>query len=177
MNIINQTASLNGSEVEQGLSMAGEVRVDYVLIPVRVLLSSSTDIAWATNVTPKEMTFNSSGVQYFTADVFIPPRTYNRTATLTVKGNATISGLPADTSSDTATIAVNGPGGGDGPNIPVVPPPKGESASVLVPNLPVITAAVSAVVVASTAAIFWMWKARRLKKEGAAGRKLDRGNG
>jgi hypothetical protein len=171
VNIINQTASLNGNSSEQGISLAGEVRVDYVLFAVRVTLSSSTDIAWATNVTPREMTFDSSGVQYFMADVSIPAGTYNRTATLTVKGNATVSGVPADTSSDTATIVVNGPGEGTGPVIPVISPPKGGGSSVIVPNLPLVTATVSAVVVASTAGIFWIWKARRLRKGGAIGKK------
>ena len=176
VNMINQTAVLNGSSSEQGVSLSGEVRVDYVLIPVHVVLSSSTDMAWATNVTPREMTFNSSGLQYFNADVSIPAGIYNRTATLTVKGNATISGIPADTSSDTATIAVNGPGEGTQPEIPVVPPPKGGGASVVIPNLPLITATVSAIVVASTALVFWRWKSRRLKTDAAAKEKPSRGN-
>jgi hypothetical protein len=175
VNIINQTAVLNGSSSEQGVSLSGEVKVDYViLVAVRVVLSSSTDVDWATNVTPKEMTFNSSGLQYFVIDVIVPASIYNRTATLTIKGNATIEGIPADTSSDTATIVVNGPGEGTGPVIPVIPHPKGGGSTVIVPNLPLITATVSAVVVASTAAIFWIWKARRLGKEGATGKK--RGN-
>jgi len=176
VNMINQTATLNGSSSEQGVSLSGEVRVDYVLIPVHVVLSSSTDIAWATNVTPKEMTFNSSGLQYFNADVSIPAGIYNRTATLTVKGNATISGIPADTSSDTATIAVNGPGEGTQPEIPVVPPPKGGGASVVIPNLPLITTAVSAAVVASTALVFWRWKSRRLKTDVAAKKRPSHDN-
>jgi hypothetical protein len=171
VNIINQTVSLNGSDLEQGISLAGEVRVDYILFAVRVQLSSSTDSAWETNVTPNEMTFDSSGGQYFTADVYVPSGTYNRTATLTVKGNATIEGIPTDTSSDTATIVVNGPGEGTGPIIPVVPHPKGGGSTVTVPNLPLVTAVVSAVVVAATAAIFWIWKAHRLRKGGATGKK------
>jgi hypothetical protein len=176
VNMINQTAVLNGSGSEQGVSLSGEVRVDYIIIPVHVVLSSSTDLAWATNVTPREMTFNSSGLQYFNADVSIPAGIYNRTATLTVKGNATISGIPADTSSDTATIAVNGPGEGTQPKIPVVPPPKGGGASVVIPNLPLITAAVSAAVVASMALVFWRWKSQRLKKDVIAQKKSGHGN-
>jgi hypothetical protein len=173
VDITNQTVSLNGSGSEQAVSLSGVVRVDYVLLSIRVVLSSSTDLSWPANVTPKEMTFNTSASQNFNVEVDIPADTYNRTATLTVKGNATITitGLPADTSSDTATIVVNGPGEGTQPEIPSVPPPKGGGASVLIPNLPVITAVVSAVVVASTAVVFWKWKSRQLKKDGATTKK------
>lgn len=164
VNIINQTSSLNGNSSEQHISMAGEVRVDYVIFAVRVLLTASTDLAWAADVVPREMTFNSSGVQYFESDVSIPGGTYNRTATLTVKGNSTVSGVPTDTSSDTASIVVNGPGEGTGPVIPVVPPPKGTGAAVSMPNLPAVTAAISVAMVATTAAIFWIWKERRLRR-------------
>jgi hypothetical protein len=164
VNIINQTASLNGNSSEQHISMAGEVRVDYVIFAVRVLLTASTDLAWASDVIPRELIFNSSGVQYFESDVTIPAGTYNRTATLTVKGNSTVSGVPTDTSSDTASIVVNGPGEGTGPVIPVVPPPKGTGAAVSMPNLPAVTAAISVAMVATTAAIFWIWKERRLRR-------------
>jgi len=177
VNITNQTASLNGSYAEQRISMTGEVRVDVVLIAVKVTLSSSTDTYWATDVSPRDMVFNSSGVQSFIADVTIPASTFNFTANLTVKGNATVSGLPTDTSSDTATIVVNGPIEGSGPDIPGAQPPNGQGAPAALPNMPAFTLAVSAGMVFVTAAALWMWKARRLSRSEKAERKRPRGVG
>lgn len=164
VNILNQTVSLNGSYSEQRVSLGGEVRVDYVITPVKVSISSSTDAYWASEVDPASMVFNSSGVQYFAADVTIPAITFNRTANLTVRGNATIQGLPIDTASDTAAIYVTGPVGGDGPDIPPVQPPGVPPSAAAIPNMPAIAAAVSATMVCTTAAVLWIWKARRLKK-------------
>jgi hypothetical protein len=176
VNIFNETVSLNGTSTEQSITLAGEVRVDYVLLTVRVAVSASTDIAWTVNITPKEMSFTSSGTQPFTADIYIPPNIYNRTAVLTVKCNATVSGIPADTSSDTASIVVNGPGEGSPPVIPKVPTPKPGGASVVVPNLPILVAAVSAVAVAATGAVFWKLKSRRIGKDSGASKMPRRRN-
>jgi len=167
VSILNDSTAINGSGHEQAVQLAGEVKVDYVvLVTVRVVLTASTDAAWTANLTPADMSFTASGAQPFTVDVMIPPATFNRSVVLTVRGNATIGGIPTDTSSDTATILVNGPGDGGGSGVPPLTPPKGNNAGVQLLPLPLVAVMVSAAAVMATGAMFWLWKARRIKAKG-----------
>lgn len=179
VSILNDSVAINGSGYEQAFQLAGEVKVDYVvLVTVRIVLAASTDVAWSANLTPAEMSFTASGVQPFTVDVMIPPATFNRSALLTVRGNATIGGIPADTSSDTATIQVNGPGDGGGPGVPPLTPPKGDNVAVQLIPMPILGVIVSAAAVIATGAMLWLWKARRIRaKNVPQTKRMGKGSG
>lgn len=150
---------LNQSSSVQMVSLTGSVLVDYVyLVTVRVALSVSTDLGWTASVVPDGMTFVSSIVQFFNATVNVPAGTYNRTAIMTVRGNATVTpGVPGDTASDTATITVSGGqngGNGTGPP-PVVPRGRPASTAVNVPPVPAIIAAATIGAIVFSAFMFW----------------------
>jgi len=167
--LANDTVAINGSPSDQGLSLTGEVRMDYVvLVTVRVVVTSSTDLSWPANATPGEMNFTASGSQPFVVGLVVPAGTYNRSATLTVRAEATISGVPADTSTDTASIVVGGPSEGDGGGTGTVPKPTGGDTPVQVPNLPLMAAAVAMLAVVITGISLFLWKARRVPKAAAA---------
>jgi hypothetical protein len=149
---------LNHSYDEQKVSLNGSVLVDYVvLITVHVALAVSTDLGWTAYVVPADMTFVSSVTQFFNATVKVPAGTVNRTAILTVRGNATVPpGIPEDSASDTATITVLGGTSGDGNGTPV-PVPHGRPAptGVFVPPVPLIMGAVTVGAVAFTGYMLW----------------------
>jgi len=167
---------LNHSFDEQSVDLNGSVLLDYVyLVTVRVALSVSTDLGWAASVVPEDMTFVSSVIQFFNATVKVPAGTYNRSAILTVRGNATISpGVPGDTASDTATVTVRGQqdgGNGTGPP-PVVPRGRPASTGVFVPPVQLVIGAVTVVAIALTAYLLWYWKAEPSR---GSGRKRSKG--
>lgn len=167
VSMLNDSVAMNGSGYQQAVQLAGEVKVDYVvLVTVRVVLAASTDAGWMANLTPADMSFTASGAQPFTVDVMIPPATFNRSVVLTVRGNATISGIPTDTSSDTATILVNGPGDSGGSGVPPLTPPKGNNAGIQLLPLPLVAVMVSAAAIIATGAMFWLWKAGRIMAKG-----------
>ena len=150
---------LNQSSSGQMVSLTGSVLVDYVyLVTVHVALSVSTDLGWTASVIPEGMTFVSSVVQFFNATVNVPAGIYNRSALLTVRGNATVPpGVPGDTASDTATITVSGGqngGNGTGPP-PVVPRGRPASTAVNVPPVPEIIAAATIGAIVFSAFMFW----------------------
>ena len=162
VNIEKDELVLNQSYDEQGVSLTGSVLVDYVyLVTVRVELSVSTDLGWTASVVPEGMTFVSSVTQFFNATVKVPAGTSNRSAILTVRGNATISpGVPGDTGSDTAVIAVHGDqngGNGTGPQ-PVVPRGRPATTGIFIPPVQLIMGAVTTGAIAFTAFMLWYWK-------------------
>jgi hypothetical protein len=162
VDIVRSGVELNRSFGEQTVLLNGTVNVDYVfLVTVRVALSASTDLGWPASVEPAEMSFVASVAQFFNATVKVPAGTVNRTAVLTVRGNATIPpAVPLDTSSDTATIAVLGePGGGGGNGTPSVPRGPPARTGVFVPPVPLIMAAVTAAAIGLTAYFLWYWRA------------------
>lgn len=169
--IEKEGVELNHSFDEQSVFLAGSVVVDFVyLVTVRVALSASTDLGWGASVAPGELTFVTSTPQFFNATVKVPAGTANRTALLTVRGNATVTpGVPGDTASDTATVAVMGGGGGNGNGTPPVAP-RGRPAptGVFVPPAPLIIVAATAGAAVFSAYMLWYWKtgpARRPEKK------------
>jgi len=162
VDIASGSVELNRSYDEQSVSLNGTVTVDYVyLVTVRVALAASTDLGWAASVVPGELTFVTSTPQFFNATVKIPAGTVNRSAVLTVRGNASISpGIPGDTASDTATVTVKGGSGGDGGN-GTPPAQRGRPAptGVSVPPVTLIMVAATAGAVLFSAYMLWYWKA------------------
>ncbi len=160
VNLDREALELNHSYDEQTVLLNGSVLVDFVyLITVRVTLSVSTDLAWPCSVFPTDMSFVVSAAQPFNATVKVPAGTYNRTAVLTVRGNATVTpGIPGDTAADTATVTVRGDddGGGNGNGTPpVVPRGRPAPTGVAVPPVPLIMGAVTAGAMAFTAYLLW----------------------
>jgi hypothetical protein len=155
VSIFNDSVSLEGSDSTQTVSLAGDVLVEYVvLVTVKVVLSGSTDLGWSVSVMPPEMSFSASTAQYFNATVTVPGGTYNRSAVLTVRGNATIPpGVQEDTASDTAVVIVLGNGGGSGQ------PPTGHGkpgrTGVDIPSLPLILGAATAAAAIASAILLW----------------------
>ena len=170
VNLEKDQAVLNHSFNEQSVFLNGSVLVDYVyLVTVRVALSVSTDLGWAASLIPEDMTFVSSVAQFFNATVKVPAGTYNRSAILTVRGNATISpGVPGDTASDTATITVQGEdtgGNGTGPP-PVIPRGRPAPTGVFVPPVQLIIGAVTMGAIAFTAFLLWYRKVEPTPRPG-----------
>jgi hypothetical protein len=161
VDIVRAGVELNRSFGEQTVLLNGTVNVDYVfLVTVRVVLSASTDLGWPASVEPAEMSFVASVAQFFNATVKVPAGTANRTAVLTVRGNATIPpAVPLDTASDTATVAVLGETGGDGNGTPAAPRGPPARTGVFVPPVPLIMAAVTAAAIGLTAYFLWYWRA------------------
>ena len=163
VSIDKDSVTLNHSYDEQKVWLNGSVLVDYVyLVTVNVALSVSTDLGWAASVVPEGMVFVSSVTQFFNATVKVPAGTVNRSAILTVRGNATVApGIPGDTASDTATVTVGGGTGGSNGNgtPPVVPRGRPAPTGVFVPPVPLIMAAAVAAAIAFTAYMLWFRKA------------------
>jgi len=82
-----------------------------------VTLSSSTDVGWATTLSPTTMVFTSTAPQSFTCTVVVPQGTPNMTGTLAVYGRAVAAGLQS-TAETKAVINNIGPP-------PYVPPANG----------------------------------------------------
>jgi len=159
-------AILNHSFNDQTVTLDGTVIVEPVaLVTVRVALSASTDLGWAASVEPETMSFVVSEAQYFNATVRVPAGTSNRTAILTVRGNATIMpGIQGDVDSDTATISVqvDPSGGNDTP--PAIPRGKPASTGVFVPPIPLILGAVTLGAICFSGAVLWYWEKRPFGK-------------
>lgn len=82
-----------------------------------VTLSSSTDVGWATQLSPTTMVFTSTTPQSFTCTVVVPQGTPNMTGTLVLNGRVVAGGLQS-TSETKAVINNIGPP-------PYVPPANG----------------------------------------------------
>ncbi len=164
VSIFNDSVALEGNDSDRSVRLAGDVLVDFVyFVTVRVVLSGSTDLGWPVSVEPPSMTFSTSVAQYFNATVTIPGGTYNRSATLTVRGNATIPpGVPEDTASDTAVINVLG--NGDGSGQPPLNNGRAGRTGVYIPPFPLILGAVTAAAAFVTVFVLWFRKIGRIKK-------------
>ena len=161
LNIEKDEVLLNHSYDQQSVYLTGSVLMDYVyLVTVRVALSVSTDLGWAASIVPEDMTFVSSATQFFNATVKVPAGTYNRSAILTVRGNATVSpGIPGDTGSDTALINVLGDSsGGNGTGPPAIPRGRPAPTGVFVPPVRLILGAATMGAIAFTALMLWYRK-------------------
>lgn len=161
---------LNHSYDEQVVTLAGSVLVDLVyIVTVRVALSVSTDLGWIASVVPEDMTFVSSVTQFFNATVKVPAGTFNRSAILTVRGDATIPpGLPEGMDTDTANVTVRGGqdgGNGSGPP-PVVPRGRPAPTGVFVPPVQLIMGAATVGAIAFTAFMLWYWNVAPARRTG-----------
>jgi len=174
VDLFNSSVEVNTSAADRDIFLPGDVVVDYViLVTVRVKLSVSTDLGWPAEVDPAEMSFTTRTPQYFNVTVAIPGGTQNRSALLTVRGNATIPPSPAGyPASDTAAIVVSAAHeGGGGP--PVIPHGKPGHTGVDLPPFPLMIAAGSLGAIAGSAYLLWWRKSGRAVKPAKrkAGRK------
>jgi len=161
--IFNDTLETNGSEGELIVIIGGEVRVDYVqLVSVKVTLTPSNDKAWNCSVSPLEMTFTASSAQGFRANLTIPGATYNTTCTVTVRTDAIVLGVPADTSQDSITVSVKGPS-----ETPVIPPVKkpGGKGGITPLNMPIVVSVISLAAVVGAFLTFTLWKNKRERRD------------